>query len=99
MAISDLSKEQIEQYAKESTNWKELMTKCGYTNFGCRTYLKKKLELFDINISHFIKTKSSKKYSDEETLNMVQIGKKYNVTDNTIRKWIKKYQNINNIIN
>lgn len=66
MPISDLSKEQIEQYAKESTNWKELMTKCGYTNFGCRTYLKRKLELFKINILHFIRVKSNKRYTDEE---------------------------------
>jgi hypothetical protein len=28
---------------------------------------------------------------DKETLSMVQIGKKYNVSDNTIRKWIKRY--------
>ena len=66
MAISDLTKEQFEQYAKESTSWKELMTKCGYTNYGCRTYLKKKLEFYEINISHFTKTTTSKKYSDEE---------------------------------
>jgi hypothetical protein len=33
---------------------------------------------------------------DKETLNMVQIGKKYNVSDNTIRKWIKYMKNINN---
>ena len=25
-------------------------------------------------------------------MTMVAIGKKYNVTDNTIRKWIKKYK-------
>jgi transposase len=28
----------------------------------------------------------------------VQVGKKYNVSDNTIRKWIKKYEK-NNMIN
>jgi len=39
MPISDLTKEQLEQYAKESTNCKELMIKCGYTNFGCPRYL------------------------------------------------------------
>jgi hypothetical protein len=66
MPISDLSKEQFEQYAKESNNWKELMSKCGYTNFGCRTYLKKKLELFDINISHFTSQSTNKKYSFED---------------------------------
>lgn len=69
MAISDLSKEQIEQYAKESSNWKEFLTKCGYTNFGCRIYIKKKLEEFNINITHFVATnigKKFRKYTDEE---------------------------------
>lgn len=66
MPISELSKEQIEQYAKESTNWTELMTKCGYTNFGCRTYLKKKLDILDINIAHFVRVKSNKRYTNEE---------------------------------
>ena len=63
MAISDLTKEQIEQYAKESNNWKELMTKCGYTNFGCTFYIKRKLELFDISVSHFTRGKHNKKYT------------------------------------
>jgi PHP family Zn ribbon phosphoesterase len=31
--------------------------------------------------------------SDKETMSMVQIGKKYDVSDNTIRKWLKKYTN------
>ena len=29
---------------------------------------------------------------DKTTLSMIQIGKKYGVSDNTIRKWLKKYQ-------
>jgi hypothetical protein len=66
MPISDLSKEQLEQFAKESTNWKELMTKCGYTNFGCRHYLKKKLDILNISISHL---------KDKETLTYIEIGK------------------------
>jgi len=66
MAISDLTKEQIEEYAKESNNWKEFMTKCGYTNFGCTFYIKRKLELFDISVSHFTRGKHNKKYTHEE---------------------------------
>jgi hypothetical protein len=66
MAISDLSKEQIEQYAKESNNWKDLMIKCGYTNFGCRSYLKKKLQLFNINIEHFTVNRHNKKYTTDD---------------------------------
>jgi hypothetical protein len=117
MPISDLTKEQFEKYANESSSWKELMTKCGYTNFGCRTYLKKKLSNNCIDCTkqiydkatrcvecHLINSRKVERPSyeqllkDKETLNMVQIGKKYNVSDNTIRKWIKRYKNINNIL-
>lgn len=43
MPISNLTEEQIKKIVNESTSWKELMTKCGYTNYGCRFYIKKKL--------------------------------------------------------
>lgn len=66
MPISDLSKEQLEQFAKESTNWKELMIKCGYTNLGCRSYLKRKLDNLNISISHFSFNKSQKRYTHDE---------------------------------
>jgi hypothetical protein len=66
MPISDLTQEQLEIYAKESTNWIELMTKCGYTNYGCRFYLKQNLDKYNISISHFIKKKGIKHYSHEE---------------------------------
>ncbi len=66
MPISDLTKEQLETHARESTNWKELMTKCGYTNYGCRYYLQKKLYMNDISIDHFVKQTSNKRYTDEE---------------------------------
>jgi hypothetical protein len=89
MAISDLTKEQFEQYAKESTSWKELMTKCGYTNYGCRTYLKKKLDLYEISISHFIKTTEFKKYTDEELF----IENSTYTTTVGIKKRLVKYHN------
>ena len=66
MPISDITKEQLEMYANESKNWKELMTKCGYTNYGCRYYLKKKLDKYNISISHFIRNKAPHSYKDEE---------------------------------
>jgi hypothetical protein len=66
MPISNLTRENIEDYARTSTNWKELMKKCGYTNFGCRHYLKKKLELYNISTSHFIKNQFNIRYTDEE---------------------------------
>ena len=91
MAISDLSKEQIEKYAKESNNWKEFMTKCGYTNFGCRIYLKKKLEEFDIDITHFIATnigKQFKRYSDEE---IFKENSKYSATKGIKNRLLRDY--------
>jgi hypothetical protein len=66
MSIAKLTKEQLETYAKESNNWKELMDKCGYTNHGCRYYLNKKLYMNDISISHFVKKAPTKRYTDEE---------------------------------
>lgn len=88
MPISNLTKEQLEQYVKESTNWKELMTKCGYTNFGCRTYLKKKLEVFNINISHFVRTKNNKRYTNDE---IFKENSKYTSMANIKNKLIKQY--------
>jgi Zn finger protein HypA/HybF involved in hydrogenase expression len=67
MPIADLTKEELALYAKESNNWKELMTKCGYTNYGCRYYLKRKLTTYDISIDHFIKQTSLRHYTTEET--------------------------------
>ncbi len=66
MGVDKISKEQLETYVNESTNWKELMIKCGYTNFNNRKTLTKRLELFNISISHFVKKTVIKKYSDEE---------------------------------
>ena len=34
--------------------------------------------------------------TDLENLNYVQVGKKYSVSDNCIRKWIKIYKKYNN---
>ena len=66
MAISDLSEEQFKTYARESKNWKEFMIRCGYTNLGCKHYIKRKIELFEIDISHFTSIYVNKKYTDEE---------------------------------
>lgn len=103
MPISDLTKFQLEQYSKESSNWKELMIKCGYTNLGCRTYLKRKLEICDIDISHFINTRNHKKYTNEEifkenseysTMNGIknklinQFGWKYECSNCKLSEWM-----------
>lgn len=37
MTIADLTKEQFEEFVKISTNWKELMIKCGYKNLNTRS--------------------------------------------------------------
>jgi Zn finger protein HypA/HybF involved in hydrogenase expression len=66
MTISDLTKEQIEDFARTSTTWKEFMIKCGYTNLGCRKYILRKIEKYNINISHFTKYHRHVKYTDEE---------------------------------
>jgi hypothetical protein len=66
MPISELTQEQLSEYTKTSYSWKDLMNKCGYTNLGCRTYLKKKLQKFNIDTSHFIKNNKRKRYTDEE---------------------------------
>jgi Mor family transcriptional regulator len=37
--------------------------------------------------------------SDLKTMSYVQVGKKYNVSDNCIRKWIRKYKSYNKLAN
>ncbi len=88
MAIKDLTKEQIEEYAKKSTNWKEFMTKCGYTNYGCRKYLQKKLDKYNISISHFIKNYCIKYYADED---IFKKNSNYASMTNIKKKLINKY--------
>jgi Zn finger protein HypA/HybF involved in hydrogenase expression len=93
MAISDLSEEQFKTYAIESKNWKEFMIRCGYTNLGSKQYIKRKIELFEIDISHFTNIRRTKKYTDEELFkenseysNMVGIKKRL------IKKFGWKYE-------
>ena len=67
MTIADLTKEQLQEYVKDSTNWKELMIKCGYKNINTRNNLKRKLETCNISIDHFdYNSKSYKRYNNEE---------------------------------
>jgi hypothetical protein len=53
MTIADITKEQLEEYVKLSSNWIEFMIKCGYTNTNNRINIKRKLDLFNINTDHF----------------------------------------------
>lgn len=93
MAISDLTKEQIVEFSKESNSWKEFMIKCGYTNFGCRLYIKRKIELYDIDTAHFTNIKYNKKYSDEEIFKEnSQYGSMTRIKNKLIKDYNWKYE-------
>jgi 5-methylcytosine-specific restriction endonuclease McrA len=68
--ITTLTKEELEDFTKKSENWKELLEKCGYTNFKDNTSVKKKLNEYNINYTHLpIRTMSNiTKLTKEELL-------------------------------
>ncbi len=41
MTIADLTKEELEEFVKYSTNWKDLMIKCGYKDINTRDNIKR----------------------------------------------------------
>jgi hypothetical protein len=89
MPISAITKEELETYVKDSTNWKELMDKCGYTNHGCRYYLQKKLYMNDVSIEHFIRKSTNKKYTDDD---IFKENSEYTAMDCLKDKLINKYK-------
>ena len=57
MTISDIPEEMLREYIASSKTYKEILQKCGYNNCGCSTYLKKRINACNIDVSH-IKTKT-----------------------------------------
>ena len=57
MTISDIPEETLREYIAGSKTYKEILQKCGYNNCGCSTYLKKRINACNIDVSH-IKTKT-----------------------------------------
>lgn len=53
--IWDISNEDFIQYVKESKTYSELLKKCGYTNLGNNNTVKKRINLLNLSIEHFIK--------------------------------------------
>jgi hypothetical protein len=60
MAISDIPEDTLRSYISSSSTWKEALQKCGYNNCGCSKYLKQRIALFNIDVSH-IKQKTNLK--------------------------------------
>jgi hypothetical protein len=50
------------------------------------------IECYNINSRKVERPSYEQLLEDKKEMNLVQIGKKYNVADNTIRKWIKRYE-------
>ncbi len=63
----NISKEELEQYVLSSSCWKDLLKLCGYNNFSNNRYVQKKVNKFNIDVSHFKDyTPTYKKYTLEE---------------------------------
>jgi len=88
MGVDKIDKERLEEYIKSSTNWKELMKKCGYTNFNNRNPLKKRIVLYNLSINHFINNRLNKRYTDEEIFCK---DSKYQSSDGIKKRLIEKY--------
>lgn len=52
MGINNIADNQFASFVKESSTWTELMHKCGYTNVGNRSIVKKKIEQLNLDASH-----------------------------------------------
>jgi hypothetical protein len=62
-----VSKDQLEEFVKESKCWKDLLKLCGYKNFSNNIYVQKKVNKFNFDVSHFEDyTPTPKKYTLDE---------------------------------
>jgi len=59
MTISSIPEENLREYIKDSSTWKEILQKCGYNNCGCSKYLKKRIDDLSIDVSHIKKKTDS----------------------------------------
>lgn len=59
--IWDIPDNEFIKYVKESNYYSDLLRKCGYTNIGNRSTIKKRIKLLNLSIEHFKKYKIPKK--------------------------------------
>jgi hypothetical protein len=53
--IWDISNEDFIKYVMESKTYSELLRKCGYANLGNRKTIKKRINLLNLSVDHFVK--------------------------------------------
>ena len=53
--IWDISNEDFIKYVMESNTYSELLRKCGYSNLGNRKTIKKRINLLNLSVDHFVK--------------------------------------------
>lgn len=84
--LSNYSKEEFEQIAKKSINFADFSRKLGYTTDSSKTreLIKKKIEEYNVDISHFNVRESSKR-----TVENIFI-KNSTADQSTLRRWYKK---------
>lgn len=56
--IWDISNDDFIKFVNESNTYSDVMRKCGYTNLGNTKTIKKRINLLNLSIEHFIKYKS-----------------------------------------
>lgn len=52
MTINNISDEDFIKYVGESKTWSELLIKCGYTNLGNTSVVKKRINNMKLDYSH-----------------------------------------------
>jgi len=52
MSVTNISEDLLKSYVASSNTWKEILQKCGYTNYGNNKYIKLLIDKYAIDISH-----------------------------------------------
>jgi len=88
--IWDISNEDFIKYVKESKTYSELLKKCGYTNLGNNKTVKKRINLLNLSVEHFIKNKPPKQIKTPLFKIFIE-NSKYNNNTNIKKKLLQEY--------
>lgn len=90
--VDNYSKEQLEQIVKESYNYRQVLTKLGYSNNRGGNYetLKKRIEKYNIDINHFALDNTNKVIRTKENV----FCENSTVTQVTLKRWYLKQPNL-----
>lgn len=88
--IWDISNEDFIKYVKESKTYSELLRKCGYANLGNSKTIKKRINLLNLSVDHFVKYIIPAQ--NKTSLSEIFIeNSKYNNNTNIKKKLLQEY--------